>query len=149
MRRVVVAIATSLRMLAIVAAASFSILGGGAGAEGSGKGVVFSEGEDATSYFDTIYFLDETEGVTRVIQIWNGGCCQMPVIEEFLREGSRFVWTKSYTLDEKPAEFPKAILCEADLVKMTIEPTHAALEGFDAAEIEHHHLEEAVLFSGC
>ena len=149
MRRVVAATATSLRMFAIVAVASYSILDGGAPAEGPVKVVVFSEGEDATSYFDTIYFLDETEGVTRVVQIWNGGCCQMPVIEEFLREGSRFVWTKSYTLDEKPAEFPKAILCEADLVKMTIEPTHAALEGFDAAEIEHHHLEEAVLFSGC
>ena len=50
---------------------------------------------------------------------------------------------------EKPADFPKAILCEADLVKMTIEPTHAALEGFDAIEIEHHHFEEAVPFSGC
>lgn len=108
-------------------------------------------GEDTNSSFENIYQFNKTGKLVNIIQIWNGGCCQAPVIEEFYRVGKRFKRSRSYTLEiEKPDNFPKVILCDRSIVRVKIEPTHSAVEGYSVAEIEEDYiLEEPVPFDGC
>jgi hypothetical protein len=108
-------------------------------------------GEDTNSSFETIYLFNKVGKIVNIIQIWNGGCCQAPMVEEFYREGKRFKRSRSYTLEiEKTNDFPKVILCDKSIVKTNIEPTHQAAAGYSVAEIEENYvLEEPVPFTGC
>ncbi len=108
-------------------------------------------GEDTNSSFETIYLFNKVGKIVNIIQIWNGGCCQAPMVEEFYRQGKRFKRSRSYTLEiEKTNDFPKVVLCDKSLVKTKIEPTHQAVAGYSVAEIEENYiLEEPVPFAGC
>ncbi|GAA6212401.1 hypothetical protein NBRC116602_21420 [Hyphomicrobiales bacterium 4NK60-0047b] len=108
-------------------------------------------GEDTNSSFETIYLFNKVGKIVNIIQIWNGGCCQAPMVEEFYREGKRFKRSRSYTLEiEKTNDFPKVILCDKSIVKTNIEPTHQAVAGYSVAEIEENYvLEEPIPFTGC
>ena len=108
-------------------------------------------GEDTNSSFETIYLFNKLGKIVNIIQIWNGGCCQAPMVEEFYREGKRFKRSRSYTLAiEKTNDFPKVILCDKSIVKTNIEPTHQAVAGYSVSEIEENYvLEEPVPFTGC
>jgi|GEM_PF-4763974 len=108
-------------------------------------------GEDTESSFETIYLFNKVGKIANIIQIWNGGCCQAPMVEEFYREGKRFKRSRSYALEiEKTNDFPKVILCDKSIVKIKIEPTHQAVAGYSIAEVEENYtLEEPVPFTGC
>lgn len=108
-------------------------------------------GEDTNSSFETIYLFNKVGKIVNIIQIWNGGCCQAPMVEEFYREGKRFKRSRSYTLEiEKTNDFPKVILCDKSIIKTNIEPTYQAVAGYSVAEIEENYiLEEPVPFTGC
>ena len=109
--------------------------------------LIFGEGEDTTSWFDTIFLFKPAGTLTRIITIWNGGCCQAPLIEEFQRGQNKFEHVKSYNVDEKPKDFPKYILCTPSVRETRVEPTHDAKRGMSAKDYEFY-LKEAEPFKG-
>ena len=114
-----------------------------------GNGIsVFSEGEDASSTFDTIYFRNSGGRVVRVIHAWNGGCCKPASADEFHRKGETFHYVKSYRLTRKPKNIPRLILCDSKAFIAMQRDKSDQPKTFTAASIKGD-LKEAKRFPGC
>lgn len=114
------------------------------------KVMIETVGEDATSFFEYVYFYDKNGVLVRTISTWNGGCCQAPLIEEHQFDGDRFQHVRSYTILLKPESFAQYLMCSDDLEITPVEPSHAAEAGYSIAEMKNEMpMEDPVLFKGC
>lgn len=109
---------------------------------------VFSEGEDASSTFDTIYFRNSGGRVVRIIHAWNGGCCKPASADEFHRKGETFHYFKSYRLTRKSKNIPGLLMCDSKAFIAMQRSKSDRPKSFTAASIEED-LKEAKPFPGC
>lgn len=111
--------------------------------------ITIEEGEDATSTFYYIFGSDQNKVIQGIISVWNGGCCQAPLIEEFQRYGSHFELISAYTISPKLEDYTFAILCDKELERTTLEATRAGRDGSLVKHLLEYEIIDGAVFPGC
>ena len=108
-----------------------------------GKVLVLTETEDTTSEFHYIYFYNQNNKLVRLIDVWNGGCCQAPSAHDYAIDGEKSEYTGSFILETKEGPLVRDILCTNLPTSRIDDPPKLELETLKSI------LEEAVPFAGC
>lgn len=111
--------------------------------ENYSKVLVHTQTEDTNSAFHSVYFYDKHGKLVRLIEMWNGGCCQAPAAEDFAVDGTTLTYIASFEIDTKGDGMVADVLCKSLPTKRIEDPPVPELEDPEILQ------QDAEPFAGC